>query len=167
MLFDPEALPVPDLGLRCLNCGYGLAGLPRHQCPECGRTFTLDEHIPPGDFPIVIFDGKELLNTADVLELLRRYQIPYLEILRETQATIGYSSALLGAARIGVIRECYFDVIDLLRRKARNEPFPPPPAQSDDTADWACPACGEENPGNFEVCWNCGTPSAGQAAPGT
>ncbi len=24
----------------------------------------------------------------------------------------------------------------------------------------ACPKCGEENPGSFEVCWNCGTPLA-------
>ena len=24
------------------------------------------------------------------------------------------------------------------------------------TADWSCPACGEQVPGNFDVCWNCG-----------
>lgn len=23
-------------------------------------------------------------------------------------------------------------------------------------ADWKCAACGEENPGTFEVCWSCG-----------
>ena len=23
-------------------------------------------------------------------------------------------------------------------------------------ADWKCPACQQENPGNFELCWNCG-----------
>ena len=22
--------------------------------------------------------------------------------------------------------------------------------------DWRCPACGEELPGQFDVCWNCG-----------
>ncbi|MEM9017342.1 MAG: DUF2007 domain-containing protein [Verrucomicrobiota bacterium] len=22
--------------------------------------------------------------------------------------------------------------------------------------DWTCAKCGEENPGNFEVCWSCG-----------
>jgi len=25
-----------------------------------------------------------------------------------------------------------------------------------DSASVACPACGEENPGNFELCWKCG-----------
>jgi hypothetical protein len=30
-------------------------------------------------------------------------------------------------------------------------------------ADWKCPACHEENPGNFELCWNCGAPAPGLA----
>ena len=166
MPFDPDVLPVPDLGLCCLNCGYGLAGLPRHRCPECGRTFTMDEHIPPGDFPVVIFYGQELRNTPDVLVLLRRYQIPYLEILRQTEAIIGYSGALLGGARLGVIRESYFEVIDLLRRQARQEPLPPSPCTQEQAA-WLCPGCGEENPGNFEVCWNCGAPLPGPEASNT
>ena len=25
-----------------------------------------------------------------------------------------------------------------------------------DSGSVACPACGEENPGNFELCWKCG-----------
>lgn len=25
-----------------------------------------------------------------------------------------------------------------------------------DSGNMACPACGEENPGNFELCWKCG-----------
>jgi hypothetical protein len=33
------------------------------------------------------------------------------------------------------------------------------------SAGWACPKCREENPGEFELCWNCGQaptePSAG------
>jgi hypothetical protein len=30
-------------------------------------------------------------------------------------------------------------------------------------ADWKCPSCHEENPGNFELCWNCGAPAPGLA----
>jgi hypothetical protein len=26
-------------------------------------------------------------------------------------------------------------------------------------ADWKCSSCHEENPGNFELCWNCGAPA--------
>ncbi|MBD3675805.1 MAG: DUF2007 domain-containing protein [Planctomycetaceae bacterium] len=32
---------------------------------------------------------------------------------------------------------------------------------------WSCPHCAEDNPGNFEVCWNCGesAPAAQQTEP--
>ncbi|MBK8266827.1 MAG: hypothetical protein IPK83_00330 [Planctomycetes bacterium] len=58
MEFDPNVLPVPDLGLCCMQCGYALRGLPSHRCPECGREFTLNEYIPRGDFPVVIRHGR-------------------------------------------------------------------------------------------------------------
>jgi hypothetical protein len=31
----------------------------------------------------------------------------------------------------------------------------------DDTPPWTCPQCGEENEGQFAVCWNCGSPNDG------
>jgi hypothetical protein len=30
-----------------------------------------------------------------------------------------------------------------------------------DLPDWKCPRCGEQVPGNFEVCWNCEAPRPG------
>ncbi|MBN2563143.1 MAG: hypothetical protein JXQ75_19650 [Phycisphaerae bacterium] len=156
MAFDPEALPVPDLGLRCLNCGYGLAGLPRHRCPECGRVFTIDEHIPKGDFPIVIFNGKEVGSKPEVVELLKRYQIPFTEMMGPIEAIYGLGGVTHSRSRIAVPRASYFAVIDLLRRQALGEELPP--VETSDRGDWTCTRCGEENPGNFEVCWNCNQP---------
>jgi hypothetical protein len=34
----------------------------------------------------------------------------------------------------------------------KSQPAPSTPARS----DWKCPSCHEDNPGNFELCWNCG-----------
>jgi hypothetical protein len=31
-------------------------------------------------------------------------------------------------------------------------------------APWDCTGCGENNPGNFDVCWNCGAPVANLAS---
>lgn len=31
--------------------------------------------------------------------------------------------------------------------------------------DWRCPACGEEVPGGFDACWNCGADQAGKPDP--
>lgn len=160
-MFDPHALPVPDLGLACQGCGYPLAGLPSYRCPECGQTFTMDQHIPPGDFPPLIAGGREVRNTAAVAALLRRYQIPYIEThdpIRDTLGPYGFGRSHQPAP-IAVPRELYFEAVDLLRRQELGEAMPPPPSHpgSDHPDDpWPCPACGEEVPGNFALCWNCG-----------
>lgn len=155
MAFDQEALPVPDLGLKCLYCSYNLAGLPEHRCPECGRTFSMEDHIPAGDFPVVIFNGKEVVSTPAVVELLKRMQIPFLEVMRPGESMWGFGGATSAKSRIGVPRSSYFEVIDLLRRQALGEPLPEPEEQPEGP-EWTCSGCGENNPANFELCWNCG-----------
>ena len=30
------------------------------------------------------------------------------------------------------------------------------------SADWFCSVCGEQNPGNFQVCWQCGAAAPGR-----
>lgn len=42
--------------------------------------------------------------------------------------------------------------VEVLRNFHNN----PPPLH----APWLCPKCGEEVPGNFEECWQCGAPQA-------
>ncbi|MFQ5425296.1 MAG: hypothetical protein ACE5F9_15125, partial [Phycisphaerae bacterium] len=154
MTFDPDALPVPDLGLRCLKCGYNLAGLPTHRCPECGRPFQIDEHIPRGDFPLVIFDSHPVPVTPEVAELLRNARIPFMDEDSPANRLYGIAGATDRRRHLTVPRDTYFEVIDLLRRHALGQPLPATPEQ--DRPDWTCPACTESNPGTFEVCWNCG-----------
>ena len=158
-MFDPHALPVPDLGFVCRKCKYPLANLAEHRCPECGRAFTLEEYIPDGPTPLLIAGGEQVRATAGVVELLRTYQIPYVE-------HTGPFEAMLGSIRlarrehgppIGVPRDRYLEAIDLIRRQKLGEPMPEPPAPPTGE-DWTCAHCGEINPSNFDVCWNCDTP---------
>jgi hypothetical protein len=55
------------------------------------------------------------------------------------------------------------------------DPLPPEEELGDDTSpatppagsgSWKCPQCGESVPGEFEVCWNCGTGQDGTPDPG-
>lgn len=156
MSFDAHALPVPDLGLRCLQCGYPLAGLSVHRCPECGRQFSVDEHIPSGDFPVVIIDGKPALVTPEIMELMQKYQIVFTQRTGPMENVYSMNLSLAGKCELAVARERYFEVIDLLRRRETGEPMPEPPIVGDAAAEWTCKTCGEENPGNFELCWSCG-----------
>ena len=165
-MFDPDALPVPDLGLSCLGCGYALAGLNQHRCPECGRTFSLDEHVPPGDCPPLIAGGEEVRATPEIRDLLFVFQIPYVQLAEPMSDLFGGASYWPGtqrARRIGVPRERYLEAIDLVRRLSLDEPLPPAPPASRRTEPWDCAHCGENNPANFEICWSCGEAAAPSA----
>lgn len=152
MPFDPDEFPTPDLGLRCMNCGYPLGGLTECRCPECGRKFDYEEYIPPGDFPPVIVDGKNALLTPDVGDALRRAKIPFMQVMGAAENLYGLNSVTHTASRVGVPRSLYFDAVDVLRQ-LRDGEFALPPL--DHSPDWFCPQCGEENPGTFELCWQC------------
>ncbi|HUN81568.1 MAG TPA: hypothetical protein VMV81_08690 [Phycisphaerae bacterium] len=160
-MLDPEALPIPDFGLRCLNCGYLLAGLPEHRCPECGRLIKIQEHIPPGDWPMVILEGAPVSVTAEVSSMLGIYQIPFMSVRSHSgRGETGIDDVLgLGAlgesGKLRVPRLCFFETVDLLRRLRLGEPMPEPPPAPKDLPDWKCESCGEENPGNFDICWKC------------
>ncbi len=155
MVFDAHALPVPDLGLRCRTCGYPLAGLTRPRCPECGRDFDVDDHIPDGDYPIVILNGAEVVLSPEAADLLRVYRIPYMQSTGPLERAYGMTQALYDHCKLAVPRGRYFEAIDLLRRASLGEPLPAPPDLTTGP-DWHCESCGEENPGNFAECWNCG-----------
>ena len=158
-MFDSTQLPVPDLGFRCKTCGYPLARLTEHKCPECGKPFALEDYIPSGRVPMLIAGGEQAIATPDVIELLDRYGIPHVE-------QTGYMSSLFGNLRlfqtgragpICVPRDRYLEAIDLIRRQRFDEPMPQPSAPPSEQP-WTCPHCHERNPPRFEVCWHCGKP---------
>ncbi len=137
-----------------MRCGYNLAGLPRHVCPECGKIIKLEEHIPPDDFPMVIVNGQHVIVSNEIRDLLADYSVPFLENKRPSETVMmGPQMDLPGY--LCVPRDHYFEVIDLLRRKLLGQPMPPAPESTRDVDEWICPGCGESNPGHFDLCWNC------------
>ncbi|MFW5681793.1 MAG: DUF7577 domain-containing protein [Phycisphaeraceae bacterium] len=172
MTYDPRSLPLPDLGLRCLDCGYALAHITAWQCPECGREVELEEHIPDGAFPPLIADGEEVRSSGELRQLMEAYRIPIVELRSPMHFVLGPLPPMLTRHDIGppvaVPRELYFEAVDLIRRWRLDEELPPPPEPLTLTGPWRCEACGEENPETFEICWNCGeqaTAAAVEPAP--
>lgn len=156
-MFDPDQLPIPDLGLRCRVCGYTLARLPEHRCPECGDVFFMEDYIPQGAYPLLFADGKPVRLTCELAELFNRYHIPFIEQVDPVSATWGGFRFLRqrGGHPVSVPRDSYFFTIDLLRRQKQNEPMPDPPPAALPGTQWTCPHCDETNPPGFELCWNC------------
>jgi hypothetical protein len=72
------------------------------------------------------------------------------------------TSATLGAGVLGLVQSPIFDPVlcivdddrydEALALIGKNKSASQPPR-----ADWRCPKCGENVPGNFETCWNCST----------
>lgn len=154
MPFDLDAIPTPDLGLRCMQCEYPLGGLMERRCPSCGTPFEYESYVPKGDFPALIADGKEVLLTPEVMDALQRAQVPYVEVHGVAAHIYGPFSATHSRTRAGVPRSQYFEAVHAVKQlKDGIHALPPQEMRP----DWCCPTCLEENPGAFEICWQCET----------
>jgi len=159
--FDPAALPMPDLGAICRECGYLLVGLSEHRCPECGWRFTLDDLIPEGDPAMVRIRGCPVPLTPRVREVLGIAEL-FAPAAIATPYSHGHKTPI--ELYLHADRGEYFHVVHELIRSGvmelineRHVPTPQPQqtAPQPSGPDWTCTGCGEANPAQFEVCWNC------------
>jgi len=157
-MFDPNALPIPDLGLRCRRCSYPLVGLSEHRCSECGDVFSMEDYLPDGAFPPLYAEGGPVRISHDLRDLFEAYHLPFIEIhdpVTSLNIAIGSLVSDKGLP-IAVPRERYFEAIDLYRRMRHGEPLPELPLLPEHNEPWQCPQCSEENPPAFDLCWQCG-----------
>jgi hypothetical protein len=167
MEIDPDQLPMQDLGIQCRRCAYPLRGLSGRRCPECGWQFAPDDLIPPGDWPVVTFHNRAIRATPNVIAVLRAARI--LNLADDALSSIyGMTGGISNRAQpLRVPRQDYFRALRVLvlAAGAQNAVLRADlPYGLDDTEprrddpprpDWACNACGELNPGTFDMCWNC------------
>ena len=147
--FTGRELPLPDFDLTCKKCGKPLAGAVSHACLHCGEAFDPEAMRPSGEW----FPAEALIRgnmpRPVIRALLDEAYIPYL-VQEEQNPFTGQLTVVLS-----VSSEFYFDFLRLITQdtlklsSAGNSP----PDQA-----WPCPNCGETNPPNFQVCWNCRHP---------
>jgi hypothetical protein len=76
---------------------------------------------------------------------------------------LGANAAALGAPANGILGTQLHVPLTFLahaRELLADSSRPPPNA-----VPWTCPSCSERVPGNFDVCWNCGTARTGEPDP--
>lgn len=150
-------LPLPDFGLYCSACDATLAGATEHTCPACGAPFDPLANRPDERW----FDARSLLPDAAairaVAQVLQAEYVPYM--LREDFNALGYAHyALLVAS------EFYFDFLHVVRcghLLGPDETDAPSSETDSDAASWTCSQCGQDNPPNFGICWQCQTEKPG------
>jgi predicted RNA-binding Zn-ribbon protein involved in translation (DUF1610 family) len=149
--FTGDELPFPDFGLTCAACGAPLAGAPDHTCPDCGEPFDAQALRPRREWFIIDASLCGSLPVAGVQSVLAAEAVPHVPVDEKSVGEIiGGHGALHD--RLRAPSEFYFEVLWLLQ-KARKEVERVRGAGG--RPDWRCSHCGEENPGHFEVCWNC------------
>jgi hypothetical protein len=72
------------------------------------------------------------------------------------------TSASLGAGALGLVQSPIFDPVLCIVDDTRYDDAMTlldggGKAPTVNREDWRCPKCGETVPGNFELCWNCGS----------
>lgn len=149
--FTGRELPQPDFGLRCRSCGAPLAGATEYACAHCRRPFDPASFIPERAWFRLTEEicGGPLLASA--YALLGDDHIPHMPDNERTLVEI-YGGIQQPIPRLRIPREYFFDTCWLFRKHVREQEAERLRPQR---ADWRCAGCGEDNPGNFELCWNC------------
>ncbi len=152
-LFTGHELPIPEYGMLCSACGCTLDNSPTLACRGCGRDVS-DQLTPPKTPWFRVHSSIcRRFTIPQVGMLLEAELIPFLLSDERSVIEIHAGGAAIGG-RLSVPSEFYFDLLWLLERERRkNEAAPARGAH----AAWDCQACGEHNPANFDICWNCGT----------
>lgn len=143
--------PLPDFGLLCDTCETPLAGALDDACGACGRSFDLDALAPPRQWFILDAALAGPLPIPGVQALLAEENVPHVPVTEKSVAEIYGGHGVL-SDRLRVPSEFFFEVLWLLAQAKRDAQAARDRAGQD---DWTCTNCGEENPGNFDVCWNC------------
>jgi len=154
--FTGHERPLPDFGLLCGTCESPLKGAADDHCPVCGDHFDSGEFTGNRDWVDIGRYVPRSLSHA-VREILYQSQVPYL--VDNARLQIMYGGKLpFASGALRVHREFFFDAMFAIAQSVR-------PAEPYARRPWACPACGEEVPAGFEICWNCGGahPSATEA----
>ena len=150
--FTGQELPVPDFGLTCGTCGEPLTGAESCACPHCHAGFDLAAQQPPTPWFVLDRDlcGDVPIPTLQVL--LAAEDLPHVPVKEKTLSEI-YMGQSMTITRLRVPTEFFFETLWLIRHAQVEMEA----ARTLGRAQrWPCGQCGEENPGNFELCWNCG-----------
>jgi hypothetical protein len=136
---------------RLLGGPYGL------HCPSCGTTLRVSDLLVPLAALLLV------ALPAGVLAWMFRGPL---------EANLQFGAVMIAIPLLMLLQSRYAQRFARLARAAAGEPLvmpldppatpAPPPEQevvyTGATTPWHCGACGEENPGNFDVCWQCQSP---------
>lgn len=152
--FTGEERPLPDFGLSCAACGAALAGAVGRVCLSCGAAFDLAAVRPKGEWFVLDADICAELPIPGVQSLLAGEGVPHAPVNEKRLADL-YGGGSVLPLQLRVPSEFYFETLWLVRQARVDAAAAQQARERGTDTPWRCAGCGAENPGNFEVCWQC------------
>lgn len=139
-----------EIELECPKCKYNLTGVSGAYCPECGIDIASE--------PISVFAAGDISLAWAAALVMDRAAISNMIVSGNFDPIIGMFATKSGMTHLMVPMKFVHDAIELLDSEFGKRIFKlgEKPAPKETSPDWICPHCGEENPGGFEICWQCG-----------
>jgi len=142
----PDKPDMPSASLICRVCGYRLGERTESRCPECGSEFDRGD---PTSFRVVLAHPAKLGEyDAEVTALSIQQELLDAGILSSLEASTRGVTGVLSRQ----IYRVFVDAADLEASAIVLSQV----SERADRANWRCQGCGEEVPGGFDLCWNCG-----------
>jgi hypothetical protein len=96
-----------------------------------------------------VYSANNLMEAQIVLDLLEHAYIPAQLFNQHAQSGMGEIPFTHAYPEVWVMRDEDYERGKLIVQTYEKTPAP--------TGTIHCPACGEENPTNFQLCWKCGS----------
>jgi hypothetical protein len=149
--FTGRERPLPDFGLECARCDASLAGAEGTACVKCFAPFDLERLKPAGEWFTVDRELRRSIPVDLIVALLTEQYVPYRIEENQTYRAI-YGLSATDPVRLRVMSAFFFDFLRLVRVREQEHLSD---VERSSPGRWACPECGESNPGHFDICWSC------------